>query len=69
MQLIIPMSGIGQRFIDAGYKTPKPLIEIESKTIIHHVYKMFPGIESVTFICNEKHLEDSSLRMFQKIKK
>ena len=69
MQLIVPMSGIGQRFIDAGYKTPKPLIEIESKTIIHHVYKMFPGIESVTFICNKKHLEDSSLRMFQKIKK
>ena len=46
MQLIIPMSGIGQRFIDAGYKTPKPLLEIESKAIIHHVYKMFPGIES-----------------------
>ena len=69
MQLVIPMSGIGQRFIDAGYKTPKPLIEINSKTIIHHVYKMFPDIESVTFICNEKHLEDSSLRMFNEIKK
>ena len=69
MQLIIPMSGIGQRFIKAGYKTPKPLIEVENKTIINHVYKMFPGIESVIFICNKNHLENSSIRMLQKIKK
>ena len=34
MQLVIPMSGIGQRFIKAGYKTPKPLLEIENKPII-----------------------------------
>ncbi len=69
MQLIIPMSGIGQRFIKAGYKTPKPLIEVENKTIINHVYEMFPGIESVIFICNKNHLENSSIRMLQKIKK
>ena len=25
-QLIIPMSGIGKRFQEAGYKKPKPLI-------------------------------------------
>ena len=69
MQLIIPMSGIGQRFIKSGYKIPKPLIEVESKTIINHVYKMFPGIESVIFICNKNHLENSSLKMRQEIKK
>ena len=34
MQLIIPMSGIGNRFIQAGYKIPKPLIEVEKKIII-----------------------------------
>ena len=30
MQIIVPMSGIGKRFKDAGYKTPKYLIEIDT---------------------------------------
>ena len=28
MHIIIPMSGLGQRFVNAGYTVPKPLIEI-----------------------------------------
>ena len=28
--LIIPMGGKGQRFIDAGYKTYKPFLPIDS---------------------------------------
>ena len=53
MQLIIPMSGLGQRFINAGYKIPKPLIKVDNKSIISHVVNMFPGIDSVIFICNK----------------
>ena len=34
VQIIIPMSGVGQRFVDAGYKTPKPLIIVDNKPII-----------------------------------
>ncbi len=68
MQLIIPMSGFGQRFIKKGYKIPKPLIEIEDKEIISHIYQMFPGIDSITFICNEKHLNDPNFKMMKKIK-
>ena len=55
IQLIIPMSGIGKRFIDAGYKTPKPLLKVRSKEIINHVVNMFEDIEKVIFICNEEH--------------
>ena len=55
MQLVIPMSGLGQRFKFAGYETPKPLIEIEGKTIIEHILGMFPGINDVIFICNKDH--------------
>jgi NDP-sugar pyrophosphorylase family protein len=55
IQLIIPMSGIGKRFIEAGYKDPKPLIEVDGKPIIEHVVNLFPGVEDVTFICNEIH--------------
>ena len=42
MQIIIPMSGLGERFRRAGYKVPKPLIEIDGKPIIAHVIDMFP---------------------------
>jgi NDP-sugar pyrophosphorylase family protein len=55
VQLIIPMSGIGERFIDAGYKEPKPLIEVDGKPIISHVVDLFPGVDDITFICNEVH--------------
>ena len=37
LQLIIPMSGIGKRFLDVGYKVPKFLIEVEGKSVIEHV--------------------------------
>ena len=33
MHIIIPMSGVGQRFIDAGYDDPKPLIKILEKVL------------------------------------
>ena len=37
MNIIIPLCGIGKRFQDAGYDSPKPLIKIFNKTIIHRV--------------------------------
>jgi dTDP-glucose pyrophosphorylase len=63
MQLVIPMSGIGKRFLDAGYMTPKPLIEIEGKPVIEHVVEMFPGIERVVFICNREQLDMERYRL------
>jgi len=56
MQIVIPMSGFGERFRRAGYKLPKPLIEVDGKPIIAHVLDLFPGETRVTFICNEEHL-------------
>lgn len=34
MNIVIPMAGLGSRFSDAGYETPKPFIEIEGKSMI-----------------------------------
>jgi len=62
MHIVIPMSGIGNRFIQAGYKDPKPLIVIDGKTIIEHVCDLFPGEEKFTFICNSKHLAETNMR-------
>lgn len=62
MHIIIPMSGIGKRFIDAGYQDPKPLIEIDGKPIIEHVVNLFPGESKFTFLCNSTHLAQTNMR-------
>ncbi len=63
MQIVIPMSGFGERFRRAGYKLPKPLIEVEGKPIISHVIDMFPGETDFIFICNQEHLDDQAYQM------
>lgn len=63
MQIIIPMSGFGERFRRAGYTVPKPLIEIDGKPIIAHVIDMFPGEQDFIFICNQDHLDNPDYRM------
>ena len=62
MQIIIPMSGVGQRFLDAGYKTPKPLIKVDGKTIIEHVCNLFPKESNYIFICNKFHLKNTNMK-------
>jgi len=62
VQIIIPMSGLGQRFVEAGYNDPKPLITVDGKPIIEHVVNLFPGEKNVTFICNEQHLKETNMR-------
>jgi len=67
MQLIIPMSGIGKRFIDAGYKLPKPLIRINGKPIIRYIVEMYPEDLDVLFIVNNEHLNDPRLRLEEEL--
>lgn len=62
MQIIIPMSGVGKRFLEAGYKDPKPLIKVEGKPIVEHVVSMFPGETDFTFICNSQHLAETNMK-------
>jgi dTDP-glucose pyrophosphorylase len=41
-QVIIPMSGKGSRFIDAGYVELKPFIQVNGKPIIEHIIGLYP---------------------------
>lgn len=61
MQIIIPMTGIGKRFLDAWYTTPKPLIEVEWKPIIEYVVNLFPGETDFLFVVNEDHAKETNL--------
>lgn len=63
MQIVVPMSGFGERFRLAGYVVPKPLIEIDGKPIVAHVVDMFPGEPEFIFICNQEHLNEPAYRM------
>lgn len=69
MQIIVPMSGFGERFRRAGYPVPKPLIEIDGKPIIAHVLDMFPGEADVLLICNEDHLAEPNYAMADTLKR
>lgn len=61
MQIIIPMSGMGTRFINAGYKMPKPLIQVDNKPIIEYIVRNFFLEEDFLFICNEEHLAKTNM--------
>ncbi len=69
MQIVIPMSGFGERFRRAGYTVPKPLIPVDGKPIIAHVIDMFPGETDFVFICNEDHLSTPEYQMAQTLRK
>ena len=62
LQIIIPMSGLGKRFKENGYTSPKPLIEVDNKIMIEHVIDLFPGESNFQFICNNFHLENTNMK-------
>lgn len=49
------MSGIGKRFVEAGYTEPKPIIAVDGKPMIEHVIGLFPGETNIIAICNKDH--------------
>lgn len=67
-QIVIPMSGFGERFRRAGYAVPKPLIEVDGRPIIGHVLDLFPGEQDVLFICNQDHLDEPAYRMAETLR-
>jgi len=69
MQIVIPMSGFGERFRKAGYDIPKPLICIDNKPIIEYIVEMYPGATNFIFICNKDHLSEPSYNMEQILKR
>jgi choline kinase len=61
MKIIIPMAGIGSRFMAARYEDPKPLIKVNGKMIIEYILDMFDEEDEIVFICNQKHLQETDI--------
>ncbi len=62
VNLVMPMAGRGQRFINEGYTEPKPLIKIGDKYIIEYVLDCmkFPEANFI-FIVRKDHVEEHNL--------
>ena len=57
MQIIIPMTVYGSRFVAAGYKDLKPFIKVLGKPIVQWIiHGMYPGEEDILFVCRKEHL-------------
>lgn len=57
--VVLPIAGNGQRFIDGGYKTIKPLIEIEGKYIVEKSMESLDYSNSnVIFIVRKEHVAE-----------
>ena len=61
MNVIIPMTGYGSRFVKAGYRHLKPLIPIYGRPIIEWIVKSLyvPG-DNFILICRKLHLDTIS---------
>ena len=62
MNILIPMAGAGSRFEKAGYTFPKPLIEVNGKTMIQTVIENINIDARHIFIVQKKHYEQYHLR-------
>lgn len=58
MQLIVPMAGLGQRFADAGYTTPKPLIPVNGVPMVVRAVEDLPRADHVVFVVHPRHVEE-----------
>ena len=59
--ILIPMAGNGSRFFNAGYKDPKPLIDVDGKPMIQRVVENISIPGNYIFIVQAEHYERYSL--------
>lgn len=66
MQVLIPMSGQGLRFKNAGYISPKPLIPVNGVPMIERLLEKFPQEWPCTFVVSDLH-EQTELKNILKV--
>jgi len=67
LTIIIPMAGAGQKFIDAGYSFPKPLIDIKGKPMIQWVTENIGVNAKFIFIVTEEEYKKYNLQYLLKL--
>ena len=59
---IIPMAGEGIRFVNQGYRLPKPLIPINGMPMVVRAAKCLPSADLWIFICRKNHVLNSKIK-------
>ena len=59
---IIPMAGEGIRFVNQGYKLPKPLILVNDVPMVVRAARCLPSADLWIFICRKKHILNSKIK-------
>lgn len=67
MNILIPMSGAGRRFAEAGYDRPKPLIEFFGKTMVEHVLDNLGRNNNFT-LCIQRAHYDADPAVFDRLR-
>ena len=55
------MAGEGQRFLDAGYSMPKPLIDVNGLPMIIRAAKSLPKADQWIFLCKQDHIKNYNM--------
>ena len=58
---LIPMAGAGQRFVDAGYRVPKPLIDVGGLPMIVRAARSLPEPDLWIFVCRAEHVSEAGI--------
>jgi len=69
MNIVIPMAGRGHRFKYAGYDTPKPLIDINGKTMIEYAVESIKIEGNYTYIIFDYEDQDINQKLENILKK
>jgi len=56
LQLVVPMAGLGQRFVDAGYRVPKPLVPVGGVPMVVRAARDLPAASRVVFVTHPDHV-------------
>lgn len=64
LNIVIPMAGKGSRFAKEGYEKPKPLIDVNGKTMIEVVINNLKPLceHRFIFVCQKEHVEKYELK-------
>lgn len=62
VQIVIPMNGLGKRFVAEGYSDPKPFIDVwNGKRMIEYVLDCFPAETDIVCLCHPDHTQAREL--------
>lgn len=64
LNVVIPMAGAGSRFMKAGFRAIKPLIDVLGKPMIQRVIENLNLVTSRhIFLCQQRHIDEYHLEM------